>query len=57
MIIKKRKSETCPPFCKEKGCYDTFEKIIIDGEEFKVWISGCKSLKRISNQAISSLIK
>ncbi len=48
--MKKRKSKTCPPFCKEKGCYDTYEQRKIGGKTYWVWVSHCKSLKRIHNK-------
>ena len=48
--MQRRKSKTCPGYCKEKGCYDTYEKRVIGGKPFMVWVSHCKSLEKISNK-------
>lgn len=52
----KRKSKGCPKFCNRKGCYDKYEKCGLSPNGF-AWINHCKTLDRISNMALKSLLK
>jgi len=53
MLNRIRKSKTCPPFCKEKDCYDSYEKRMIGGKHFMVWVSHCNSLERIHKKILN----
>ena len=54
--MKKRKSQTCPRYCKEKGYYDTYEKRKIMGELRWVWVSHCKSLEKINKKILKKIV-
>lgn len=50
--MKKRKSINCPPFCKHKDCYETYEKRLLGGIPYMVWIIHCKALEKIHNKIL-----
>ena len=53
--IKIRKSKTCVAWCKEKGCYDSYEKIKLDGKWLWVWISHCKERDKMHNKILGKI--
>ena len=55
--MNKRKSKTCPKYCKEKGCYDTYEQRKIMGKTYWVWVSHCKSLEKLHKKLFKGLKK
>ena len=60
-VGRKRKSQTCLPYCDKKGCYDeTIEVNIPIGKTTKkyvVWASRCKTLMKISQEALGAVNK
>jgi len=47
-----RKSKMCLPWCKEKGCYDSYEKRFIGGKWFWVWVSHCKAADKMHKKIL-----
>lgn len=55
-VGRKRKSQGCKDVgCKEKGCYDETAERLLDGKPYVVWVIKCKTLTKISNQAIGKI--
>ena len=53
--IKKRKSQMCVKWCKNKGCFDTYEKRLIGGQSMAVWISHCIARNQLHNKILKGI--
>lgn len=54
----RRPSKRCVKWEHDRSkCYDIYEKRIIGGKEYSVWIYRCSELVRIGNQVIGKVNK
>jgi hypothetical protein len=51
-----RKSQHCPKWCDGVGCTEYAEVRNIEGRQYLVWISGCKSLQRLNKHVVQSVL-
>lgn len=54
----RKPSERCVKWEHNRnGCYDIYEKRIIGGKKYSVWVIRCSELVRIGNKVISKVNK